>query len=258
MRSSLGVWLIQGAAVLLLAGCAQLAAFNEPRPLTQEEIAQQANLKPYQRRIALIFPNRETPRLIPVGDFDKPRSYLGKPWRHTGFDIGGRSGDTVIAVAPGEACVAREQINGLVVYLFPRFDRGQGGAKDLVFLERGEVAGVEKEERYRVRIAYAHLKSAVDEFRGCRFVEFGEVLGGMGTSGIANMPHVHFEVVTTDKRKVPGDPGMQGAINPLFLMRRDEGQPLGSITCYEPAMKYRPNPGDPEDALAIVWPTQKC
>ena len=222
----------------------------------RDPAASQAQRPPYQRTIAPLYPSDDTPRLIPLGDFDTPRDYLGRSWRHSGIDIGGRRGAAVIAAAPGEACVAREEIGGLVVHLVPRRDKAAGGGSDLVFVtnpEAGADAG-----RHPVRIAYAHLQGVPADLKQCRFVEMGTVLGWIGTSGIASLPHLHFEVVAQDPAGLPGDPRLQGAINPFYLMRRDTDDPPGTITCFREGMVYRPNPGDPPDALNLVWPTQRC
>ncbi|HZD26054.1 MAG TPA: hypothetical protein VE631_07315, partial [Alphaproteobacteria bacterium] len=92
----------------------------------------------------------------------------------------------------------------------------------------------------------------------CRTVALGERLGFIGRSGMASRPHLHFEIMVAEAAALPGVPGLKGAINPLLLMRREAGQPLGSIACYEAGMTYRANDGVPADAISIVWPTAVC
>ncbi len=248
------------AAALLtaVAACAQQDG-SSLRYLSPERRAEVAARAPYQRLYAPIYPAEETPRLMVLGDFDTPRSYMGEAWRHQGIDVVGRRGDLVIAVAPGEACVQHEQIHGLTVHLYPRLSKAAGTAGELkaVLAERSNGGKVET-RAHRVRITYAHLQSTEGKSRSCRLVELGEPLGRIGTSGIANDPHLHFEIVARGPGELPGEPKLAGAINPFYLMRRAPDAPVGTITCFEEGMTYRPNEGAPPHALNIVWPTQAC
>ena len=163
----------------------------------------------------------------------------------------------MIAAAPGEACVKREQINGLTIHLYPRLSKAAGQGRELeAFLAEAGRGGAPV--FHRVRITYAHLASTEGGFSACRLVELGETLGRIGTSGIASNPHLHFEVVVRGHGALPGVPKLAGAINPFYLMRREAGEPIGSITCFRAGMAFRPNAGDPARALNIVWPTQDC
>ena len=238
--------------LLLLAACTTEHS-RESGYLTAERRAEIARRPIYQRLFQPIYPSDETPRLTVLGDLDTPRNYEGKAWRHQGLDIVGRSGDVVIAVAPGEACVTRDEINGLTVTLRPRLSPGAGAGDALSFVLRGKSGDV---ARYPVRIAYAHLLATT--VSGCRFVEMGEPLGTIGASGIASDPHLHFEIVAEPPDALPGEPKLGGAINPFVVMRRAAEAPIGTITCYAPGMTHRPNAGDPEGALTIVWPTLAC
>ncbi len=250
--------LLLACLAVALIGCGDQRA-TERGTLSPERRAELARRPAYQRLYAPIYPSDDTPRLMSLGDFDTPRSYLGESWRHQGIDIRHRRGARVIAVAPGEACVQQEQINGLTVYLYPRISVAAGADNELVFsLPEKRADGRRQVPRHRVRIAYAHLDSTADNFRTCRFVRMGEVLGRIGTSGIASDPHLHFDVVVRRPEDLPGEPLLGGAVNPFYLMRREAGQPIGTITCFEEGMAYRPNPGEPERALNIVWPTQDC
>lgn len=253
-----------GLACLALAVLPWLAACAPPGTERQAVLdparaAALAKRPAYQRLYLPRFPSPETPRLTPLGDFDTPRAYDGERWRHRGIDILGESGDPVIAVAPGEACVESDTINGLSVVLYPRLREETSEASELVFVSESRARnGTREVRRHALRIRYAHLRGVAQEIRPCAFVEMGAVLGSMGTSGIATAPHLHFEIVARDPAAVPGDPLLGGAINPFYVMRREPDQPLGTITCFEPGMTPRPNAGDPANSLTIVWPTLAC
>ncbi len=247
----------------MLAATGALAACTQDPDITtrgQRAYGEQLGNRPaYQRLYRPIFPSEDTPRLFVLGDFDTPRSYYGETWRHLGLEIVGRRGDRVIAVAPGVACVYRYQIHGRVVYLYPRLQERNGPSEDIAFvLEGKDRAGTPGPHRLRVRIAYAHLRRALGDFGQCRMVEMGEPLGEIGVSGIASDPHLHFEVVVEEASKLPGEPALRGAINPLYVMRREADAPLGTITCFEEGMDYQPNPGAAPKSLNIVWPTESC
>jgi murein DD-endopeptidase MepM/ murein hydrolase activator NlpD len=234
--------------LLLLAACSGSLA-PEPPP---------AGRTAYQQRIVPLYPSAETPRITRWGDFDTPRAYRGESWRHAGLDIVGRAGDPVIAVAPGEACTSRNDIDGLVIHLRPRLAGTEGSRELLFYGPRRAADGSVAPGSHRLRIGYAHLSGAAIPTGQCRAVALGERLGFIGSSGMASQPHLHFEIVVEEPAALPGEPGLKGAINPLLLMRREAGQPLGGITCYQPGMTYRTNGGDASDALAIVWPTEDC
>ncbi len=243
---------------LTLIGCGDQRT-TERGVLSPERRAELARRPAHQRLYPPLYPSGATPRLMSLGDFDTPRSYLGESWRHKGIDIRHRRGARVIAVVPGEACVRQEQINGLTVYLYPRTSAAAGADNELMFVLPEKTAdGRPQIPRHRVQIVYAHLDSTEGNFRTCRFVRMGQVLGRIGTSGIASDPHLHFEVVVRKPDDLPGEPRLGGAINPFYVMRREAGQPIGTITCFDEGMKYRPNEGEPERALNIVWPTQDC
>lgn len=254
---SLGLGLdrrVRAVAVFLALGALLNACTQDPDTLTrgQRAYGEQLGSRPaHQRLYRPLYPSDATPRLTVLGDFDTPRSYNGENWRHTGLDIVGRPGDRVIAVVPGEACADQDQINGRVVYLYPRLSPKRGEVQQLAFSMKGP-------DRFRVRIAYAHLRRTFGDFGECRRVEIGEPLGEIGNSGIASDAHLHFEIVALEPGKLPGELKLRGAINPLYLMRREADQPVGTITCYERDMAYRPNPGAPPASLNIVWPTEAC
>lgn len=243
----------------LLAACAaeqgrDRAAYNNQR------VAALGVRPDFQRLYQPRYPSPETPRLTRLGDFDTPRNYKGRSWRHRGLDIVGESGDPVIAVAPGEACVETDEINGLSVVLTPRLTEEDSYESRLVFATAHRARTGGRETRlHAVEIRYAHLRSVAERIRSsCGFVQMGDVLGAIGTTGIASVPHLHFEILARDPAALPADPRFAGAINPFFLMRREPGELIGTVTCYEPGMEPRPNEGDPPNSLTIVWPTLRC
>lgn len=232
---------------LALSGCPAL----DPGPSSAAQLQRPA----YQRLYLPLYPSAATPRLTPYGDFDTPRAYRGQDWRHRGIDIVGKPGDPVIAAAPGLACAGYDEINGRKVTLYPKRSPAPLEESDLGFVTRAGQAG---ERRHALRLIYGHLRGVAPGLKPCRFVALGEVIGSLGFSGIAGAPHLHFEIVVQEPARLAGDPGLRGALNPFFLMRREPGEPLGTIACYEEGMHYRPNPGAPEDSLSIVWPTLAC
>ena len=242
---------------LVLAGCP--AAGPGPSPLVAHREAAKDYRPAFQRLYAPRYPSAETPRLTPLGDFDTPRDYQGQSWRHRGIDIVGEAGDPVIAAAPGLACWERDEIHGLSVLLSPERALESGERRPLVFVTERKGGGRTAEaRRHRVEIRYSHLRQVAPAIEPCARVALGQVIGAMGDSGMASVPHLHFEILAREPAFLEGDPTFAGAINPFYVMRREGGQPLGTITCYAPAMDYRANEGQPEDALTIVWPTLAC
>ena len=126
---------------------------------------------------------------------------------------------------------------------------------DLGFVTKSRDGG---ERHYALRVIYAHLRGVAPSLAPCRYVELGDVVGSIGASGIASQPHLHFEIIVQDPARLEGDPNLRGALNPLFLMRREPDERIGSIACYEEGMRYRPNAGEAEDSLSIIWPTLGC
>lgn len=89
---------------------------------------------------------------------------------HLGLDLAGRSGDHVLAVAPGRVLIADDNSLdrnfGLVVLL----DHGDG-----------------------YQTLYAHLQQS--QVKPGDKVAAGELIGGVGSSGKATGPHLHFELL---------------------------------------------------------------
>ena len=240
---------------LLLAACP--AHDRDSSPARQQASLSAAQLlRPaYQRLYLPLYPSAATPRLTLLGDFDTPRAYRGQAWRHRGIDVVGEPGDPVIAAAPGLACAGYDEINGKKVTLYPNLSPAPLDEADLGFVTQRHDSG---EQQHALHLLYGHLRGIEPGLSPCRFVELGAVIGSMGSSGIASQPHLHFEIVVLDSSSLYGDPNLRGALNPFYLMRREPDQPLGTITCYEPGMTYRPNAGKPLNSLNIVWPTLTC
>ena len=242
-------------AGLLLAACPAHDGGFGTSAQQARRVAEQPDRPAYQRLYLPLYPSATTPRLTPLGDFDTPRGYRSQQWRHRGIDIAGAPGDPVIAAAPGLACAGFDEINGRSVRLYPRLSPAPLDESDLGFVSRSRRDG---ERRHALQILYAHLRGIAPGLARCRFVELGEVVGRLGFSGIASRPHLHFEIQVRDPARLAGDPSLGGALNPFYLMRREPGDPVGTVTCYEEGMAHRPNAGEPEDSLTIVWPTLGC
>lgn len=191
-----------------------------------------------------------------MADIRDSAKYGRRP--HTGLDLDLRVGESVIAVVPGRACANHdklfEETGGNSIWLFPRITPEGGLENAIQWVEKLKFG----EERTTLAVRYLHLSRTVIPEGECEFVRVGDKLGEVGNTGYSAGPHLHFDIVPSQNWKRIEEGPMEGAINPLFVMRREPGQPLGTITCYEPGMTYRPNAGDPPNQINIVWPTRKC
>ena len=260
MRSPRGLGLhrlvLFALLAFVMAGCSAQRMERAEAERQNERIRLALDRPAYQRLYRPLFPSAATPRLTPLGDFDTPRSYRGESWRHRGIDIVGQPGDVVIAAAPGLACAGYDEINGRKVTLYPQRSPALHFDSDLAVVAPGARDGAPR--AHPVRMIYGHLRRVAPDLFPCRFVALGEPLGEMGITGIASQPHLHFEVVVLNPAALEGDPNLRGAINPFFLMRRERGEPFGSITCYEASMAQQANATSPENRLSIVWPMADC
>lgn len=97
-------------------------------------------------------------------------SYYG--WRegsfHTGIDIDGSTGDPIFAAKAGTVTHAGWGWSGFGIYVV--IDHGDG-----------------------TKTIYAHLSEAYTEAGA--WVEQGEVIGALGSSGWSTGPHLHFEIL---------------------------------------------------------------
>lgn len=104
----------------------------------------------------------------------------GGTWVHRGVDINAKTGDPVVAVAPGvviEAGNALVNINGRMsdaygIHIFIRLDQTFDG--------------------WPIYILYAHFSQALVETG--QHVEGGQLIGLAGATGFTTGPHVHLEV----------------------------------------------------------------
>ena len=143
--------------------------------LTDETAQREAALRLVQFAQSDPAPAWTDPFLVPVDPvqvtaiFGRPRSYNGRPVtsHHSGIDYGGAVGDPVMAAAPGRVTWT----DGMPL-------RGNS-----VIIDHG--AGV--------MTGYHHLSSfdvAVGDV-----VAAGDRIGGLGATGLATGPHLHWEVV---------------------------------------------------------------
>jgi murein DD-endopeptidase MepM/ murein hydrolase activator NlpD len=104
----------------------------------------------------------------------------GGTWVHRGVDINARTGDPVLAVAPGVVIEAGSQlvnINGRKsdaygIHVFMRLDQTFDG--------------------WPIYILYAHFSQVLVE--AGQHVEGGELIGLAGATGFTTGPHIHLEV----------------------------------------------------------------
>ncbi len=132
-----------------------------------------------------VSPQRVT---SPFGYRRDPIRRRGRSIRfHAGIDLGGRPGMRVTAAAPGQVV-----------------DAGWSG---------GHGRRVKLRHRNGLFTTYAHLQRAL--VRSGQWVERGDTIGLMGSSGRATGPHLHFEV---RRGNVP--------IDPLELLSTPRRRPL--------------------------------
>ncbi len=115
-----------------------------------------------------------TPGNTYVGQpFNNPISYQSCGF-HTGIDVGGATGDPIVAVADGE-----------VVHVGPMWlsGTGQGRGPYAIIIEHGP-------DLYST---YSHNSAAHVDIGDC--VEAGELIADIGSLGYSSGPHIHFEMV---------------------------------------------------------------
>ena len=130
-----------------------------------------------------------------------------KLWRaHEGIDYGAPAGAPVEATASG----------------IVRWAGFMGAYGRLVELRHpGEL-----------RTRYAHLSSIAPDVRPGARVEQGQIIGRVGSSGLATGPHLHYEFLQNGRHRdplkveLPGAPSIDAARQAEFLRDRDEVLPL--------------------------------
>jgi len=130
-----------------------------------------------------------------------------KLWRaHEGIDYGAPAGAPVEATASG--VVTRAGFMGAYGRL------------------------VELRHPGEIRTRYAHLSSIAPDVRPGTRVEQGQIIGRVGSSGLATGPHLHYEFLQNGRHRdplkveIPGSPSVDPSLLAGFLRDRDEALPL--------------------------------
>lgn len=101
-----------------------------------------------------------------------------KTWRpHRGLDFVGRKGDSVLSTADGK-----------VVFVGRKGDYGK-----TVIIKHGG----------RYKTLYAHLSKYGKSVRIGRWVQQGQIIGYVGSTGLSTSPHLHYELWLNGKRTNP-------------------------------------------------------
>jgi murein DD-endopeptidase MepM/ murein hydrolase activator NlpD len=101
--------------------------------------------------------------------------FTGRATYHSGFDIGGNTGDPIYAAADGIVTISeRDRVHGINVMI----DHGRG-----------------------VSTRYLHLHKNIAEV-GDK-VQKGEIIGELGSTGRSTGPHLHYEVSINGKNVDP-------------------------------------------------------
>ncbi|AHF01445.1 peptidase M23 [Thiomicrospira aerophila AL3] len=147
----------------------------------------------------------------PVADFQGVSSGYG--WRshpvrgtrefHSGIDYRGNRGDGVIATADG-------------IVEFAGYSKGSGYG-NLIILSHA----------FGFRTYYAHLDSM--QVRPGQYVRSGELIGGIGNTGVSTGPHLHYEVTFIQRKLDPAPFVRWNLENYEDIFEQVEGVPWGSL-----------------------------
>jgi murein DD-endopeptidase MepM/ murein hydrolase activator NlpD len=83
-----------------------------------------------------------------------------------------------------------------------------------------------------IRTRYAHLKSIASDVRLGAHVDQGQIIGRVGSSGLATGPHLHYEFIQNGRHRnpqtveLPGAPSVASTHLTEFLRTRDEALAL--------------------------------
>lgn len=184
----------QITSTILLIGCALMLAFSLPARLTPAE-------RDAASASAVVLPHREL--IIPVAN--APPGALADTWgaarsggrSHQGIDIMAPEGTPVLAVADGK--------------LVRFFDSERGGISIYQFDENEEFV-----------FYYAHLSGRANVREG-QEVRQGDVIGFVGQTGNAPVPHLHFEIQRLSAERKWWD---ATAINPYPYLLRGTAPPV--------------------------------
>ena len=101
-----------------------------------------------------------------------------KVWRpHRGLDFSGRNGNSVLSTADGK-----------VVFVGRKGNYGK-----TVIIKHGS----------NYRTLYAHLSKYGKKVRKGRWVQQGQIIGYVGSTGLSTSPHLHYELWLNGKRRNP-------------------------------------------------------
>ena len=123
-----------------------------------------------------------------------------KTWRpHRGLDYFGRKGDSVLSTADGK-----------VVFVGRKGDYGK-----TVIIKHGS----------KYKTLYAHLSRYGKTIRKGRWVQQGQIIGYVGSTGLSTGPHLHYELWLNGKRtnplklKLPRAASVHQSEKPRFLRK---------------------------------------
>ena len=83
-----------------------------------------------------------------------------------------------------------------------------------------------------IRTRYAHLSSIAPDVRPGARVDQGQIIGRVGSSGLATGPHLHYEFLQNGRHRdplkveMPGAPSVEPSRLAGFLRDRDGALPL--------------------------------
>jgi hypothetical protein len=129
----------------------------------------------------------------------------GRPYTHSGVDLGGAAGDRVYAVSGGTIkYVCTGAVEGDV--------NGCHGYGNMIVIKHGD---------YYVR--YSHLSKVADDMKENVKVDKGDTIGYMGNTGYSFGSHLDFKVYSYD----PGEWGYNANIDPFCMY--GEGYLSGTV-----------------------------
>lgn len=129
------------------------------------------------RRFLLASPLGFQPRVTSQFSYRRLHPILGRVRAHRGVDYGAQRGARVVAVASGVVRQAGRM--------------GGGGRTVMIRHDRG----------YETR--YLHLSSFAKGMRPGRHVSQGQMIGRVGSTGLATGPHLHYELLRNGRHRNP-------------------------------------------------------
>jgi len=123
---------------------------------------------------------------------------------HSGIDIKGKVGNTIVSIADGYISRIKVQSGGYGNVLYISHPNGYTSVYAHLSRFQPEVAAYVKSQQYQRQSFEVDLYPAAGQFK----VEKGKEIGRMGVSGRSFGPHLHFEI---------RDSGTEKPINPLLF-----------------------------------------